>query len=209
MKDEIQRIISGENQVKYGDTIQTIIRYLRRSQETSRVDKESKQFREEEEKYLRGFIEQNKLWVTDINLNNYISEGAEQKVYLRNGKSVWKLNDAIFYSSWSDYLVNLLLNNYFFADTAYQLKGFFVDNQTLYAVVEQPFVKANQKTDLLLVKQFMQANGFLNTRNNDYYNPEWGIILEDLHDENVLTQNDILYFIDTVFYFVPPKTVSN
>lgn len=209
MKNEIQRIISGENQVKYGTIIQTIFSYLRRSQETSRVDKASKQFREEEEKYLRDFIEKNQLWITTINLDNYISEGAEQKVYLRDGKSVWKLNDAIFYSSWSDYLVNLLLNNYFFADTAYQLKGFFTDKEILYAVVEQAFVKANQKTDLLLVKQFMQANGFLNTRNNDYYHPEWGIILEDLHDENVLTQNDILYFIDTVFYVVSPKTLSN
>ena len=25
-------------------------------------------------------------------------------------------------------------------------------------------------------------------------------ILEDLHDENVLTRNNVLYFIDTVFY---------
>ena len=29
---------------------------------------------------------------------------------------------------------------------------------------------------------------------------ELGIILEDLHDENVLTRNEILYFVDTVFY---------
>ncbi len=136
------------------------------------MDKKSKQFREEEEKYLIDFVEKNQLWITNINLNNYISEGAEQKVYLKDGKSVWKLNDAIFYSSWSDYLVNLLLNNYFFGDTAYQLMGFFADNQTLYAVVEQAFVKADQKTNLLLVQQFMQANGFLNTRNNDYYHPE-------------------------------------
>jgi hypothetical protein len=55
----------------------------------------------------------------------------------------------------------------------------------------------------------MQANGFLNTQNNDYYHPKWNIILEDLHDENVLTQNDILYFIDTVFYVVPAKTIGN
>ncbi|PBJ12185.1 hypothetical protein [Flavobacterium sp. ACN6] len=38
------------------------------------------------------------------------------------------------------------------------------------------------------------------TKNNDYYNPDLGIILEDLHDENVLTENGILQFIDTVFY---------
>lgn len=40
-------------------------------------------------------------------------------------------------------------------------------------------------------------------KNHDYYHPELGIILEDLHDENVLTQNGILYFIDTVFYIKP------
>jgi hypothetical protein len=35
---------------------------------------------------------------------------------------------------------------------------------------------------------------------NDYYNPELGIILEDLHDENVLFRNGIYHSIDTVFY---------
>ena len=33
-----------------------------------------------------------------------------------------------------------------------------------------------------------------------YYNHELGLILEDLHDENVLTKDGLLYFIDTVFY---------
>ena len=46
----------------------------------------------------------------------------------------------------------------------------------------------------------MTSNGFVNTRNNDYFNPDIGIILEDLHDENVLTFDDNLFFIDTVFY---------
>lgn len=98
-----------------------------------------------------------------------------------------------------------MLNNFFFPATAYQLLGFYKKDDVLYAVLEQPFVKATEKTDLELVKQFMAANGFQNTRNDDYYNPELGIILEDLHDENVLTQNGILYFIDTVFYIVTPK----
>jgi hypothetical protein len=55
-------------------------------------------------------------------------------------------------------------------------------------------------TDLSNVKNFLNENGFENNRNNDYINPVLGIILEYLHDENVLTRNDILYFIDTVFY---------
>lgn len=36
----------------------------------------------------------------------------------------------------------------------------------------------------------MNSNGFVQIRNNDYLNKELGIILEDLHDENVLTKND-------------------
>jgi len=55
-------------------------------------------------------------------------------------------------------------------------------------------------TDLNKVKVFLESNGFINNRNNDYINLELGIILEDLHDENVLTKDDVLYFIDTVFY---------
>jgi hypothetical protein len=70
----------------------------------------------------------------------------------------------------------------------------------LYAVVEQPFIKSDQNTVLENVKSFLDENGFENTRNNDYFNPDLGIILEDLHDENVLTFQNNLYFIDTVFY---------
>jgi hypothetical protein len=66
--------------------------------------------------------------------------------------------------------------------------------------VKQSFVTITQETDLNKVKSFLEANGFINNRNNDYINPDLGIILEDLHDENVLTKNDMLYFIDTVFY---------
>jgi hypothetical protein len=94
----------------------------------------------------------------------------------------------------------LILHNFFFPDTAYKLIGFTKENNVLFAAVEQPFVSISQNTDLMQVKKFLTANGFENTRNNDYFNSDLGIILEDLHDENVLTKNGILYFIDTVFY---------
>jgi hypothetical protein len=123
-----------------------------------------------------------------------------KKVYLHNEFRVFKLNDSIYYLSWEDYFNNLLLNNYFFPDTAYQLVGFYESNSILYAVVEQAFIKSDQSTALENVKNFLNENGFKNTKNNDYYHSELGIILEDLHDENVLTFRDNLYFIDTVFY---------
>jgi hypothetical protein len=200
MNNGIQDVISGKSQVRYGANIQTTINYLRTCEKSSTLDKTDKHFKREETEKLKRYIEEQSLWIKDINLDNYVSEGAEQKVYLKDSKSVIKLNDAIYYLSWIDYFVNLLLHNYFFPDTAYKLLGFFENNNVVYTVVEQNFVNATEKTDLQLVEQFMNSNGFLKIRNNDYFNSELNIILEDLHDENVLTNNGILYFIDTVFY---------
>jgi hypothetical protein len=94
---------------------------------------------------------------------------------------VLKLNDAIYYSYWTDYFHNLLLHNFFFPDTAYELLGFTKESENLYAVVKQPFVTITQETDLNKVKAFLESNGFFNNRNNDYINLDLGIILEDLH----------------------------
>ena len=58
-------------------------------------------------------------------------------------------------------------------------------------------------TNLEEVKDFMSANGFENKRRNDYENVNLGLILEDLHDENVLTADGMLHFIDTVFFIKP------
>jgi hypothetical protein len=204
MRDDIQHILSGKSQVKHHHLIQTTCSYLKGSQGASSMAKDQQQHKEEETKSLIQFAEDNHLWI-DINIDLYVSQGAEQKVYLKDGQTVLKLNDAIYYASWIDYFHNLLLNNLFFPDTAYQLLGFYKESSILYAVVEQPFVKANEKTDLNIVKAFLENNGFINKKNHDYYNEELGLILEDLHDENVLTQNGMLYFIDTVFYITSKK----
>ncbi len=200
MKHELQGIISGENKISHGAIIQAAACYLNAGPQASRVVKGAKQYKAQETEILKGFIDSNSLWTHNIPFESYISEGAEQKVYLRDKKSVYKLNDSIYYSCWQDYLRSLLLHNYFFSDTAYTLEGFCnLDNQ-LYAFVSQPYVWATEKTNLETVKLFMENNGFINNRNHDYYNASLGIIAEDLHDENVLTENGVLRFIDTVFY---------
>ena len=205
MKDDIQNILSGKSQVKHHHLIQTACSYLKGSEGTGKMAQDQQQLKEQEAERLIQFAEDHKLWVESINIANYVSQGAEQKVYLKDGATVLKLNDAIYYASWIDYFHNLLLNNLFFPDTAYNLLGFYNDQNVIYAVVEQPFVKATEKTDLTIVKTFLENNGFRNTKNHDYLNEELCLILEDLHDENVLTQNGMLYFIDTVFYIVKPK----
>lgn len=209
LKNELHNIISGKSQVRFGAIIQTIASYLSNGKESSPKTQDSKQIREQETKRLITFVSDNKLWINDIDFTQYISEGAEQRVFLKDSDHVIKLNDSIYYNSWEDYLNNLLFHNFFFTDTAYELIGFTKENDTIYAVVRQSFVINTNNTDLSHVKVFLGANGFINTRNNDYLNPELGLILEDLHDENVLTNNGILYFIDTVFYATEDFWINN
>jgi hypothetical protein len=75
-----------------------------------------------------------------------------------------------------------------------------MQEEKLHAVVKQPFVEVTQPTDLNKLKLFLNANDFQLKKNNDYFSSSLGIILEDLHDENILTNNDTLFFVDTVFY---------
>lgn len=201
IQDELKNILSGKSSVSHGELIQTIANFLKESTQTSSVAQRKQPNKDQETATLIDYIKKHNLWNCDINFSLFLSEGAEQRVFIQNKNKVLKLNDSIYYLSWLDYFNNLLLNNYFFPDTAYKLLGFYKsDTNVLYALIEQHYVEANQPTDLENVKQFLMSNGFVNTKNNDYYNPNLGIILEDLHDENVLTANNILYFIDTVFY---------
>ena len=200
MKHELQNIISGKSQVSNGDSIQAVARYIKNGKSAGNAIESGKQIMRQEATLIKQFCNQNNFWFRDLNINTFVSSGAEQKVYLYDKFKVIKLNDSIYYETWEDYFNNLLLNNYFFPDTSYRLIGFHVNGNILYAVVEQAFIESDYLTNLENVKLFLIANGFINKKNNDYYNPELGIILEDLHDENVLTFKDSLFFIDTVFY---------
>jgi Ser/Thr protein kinase RdoA (MazF antagonist) len=91
-----------------------------------------------------------------------------------------------------------------FPQTAYSLQGFLMDNKMLHAVVRQPFIQINQATNPEAVMEFLLANGFKVKKNYDYYHDEMSIILEDVHDENVLMKDNILFFVDTVFYLMKP-----
>jgi hypothetical protein len=59
---------------------------------------------------------------------------------------------------------------------------------------------SNQNTDIEEVRSYMIDKGFSLKRRNDYTHSELGIIIEDLHEENVLKMNNTLFFIDTVIY---------
>lgn len=201
IKHELQNIISGNESVGNGKVIQSITEYIRREKKAVSNLAEGKFDKKKETQILKGFISHSNLWYSGIDDTKYIGEGAEQKIYeFFDPNFVLKLNDTIFYSFWEDYFNNLLIHNYFFPHLAYELLGFHEMESKLYAVVKQPFVKATESTNLQNVSDFLKANGFVNKKHNDYFHPDLGIILEDLHDENVLTSDGVLQFIDTVFF---------
>lgn len=194
IKRELQDLICGNGGEEPQSLIKATSSFLRGSKEAGTGTQKDKRSKEQETKNLISFIDSNNLWFRkEINEEYKIGEGAEQKVYYNpeNG-CVIKLNDSIYYAYWEDYFHNLILHNYFFPALHYTLIGFMTKNDTLYAIVEQPFVKATNLINLNNVKEFLAQNGFENTKNNDYRHKELGIILEDLHDENVISSDDVI-----------------
>ncbi len=205
-KQTLKNIISGTIIEGKNDTLTTTRNQLCSSFTTDTTTKrdfdKQCEIKKEQEKQLNDYISKNKLWITDFsNQENYLTEGGEAKIYFgKDNKSVIKLNDAVYYFTWLDFFNSVLIHNLFFEGTKYELLGFKRLNETLFAVLKQAFIISDDPVNLDDVKHLLEFNGFTNTRRNDYYNPELGLILEDIHDENVIVNSNVLFFIDTVFF---------
>jgi hypothetical protein len=69
--------------------------------------------------------------------SEYLTKGGESKVYLAaDGLNVIKVNDAVYYATWDEYLNSLLLHNLLFPNTLYLLIGFIEIDNILYAVLQ-------------------------------------------------------------------------
>ena len=204
MTNGYPEILTRAFEAANGNLIQTAFFHLRASQAASgAVEKTELINKKDEIISLTNFADLGGYWFYDIKPENYIGEGAEQKVYLcEDGKSVIKTNDTIFYASWYEYLINLLIHNILFPNTAYNLLGFYQENDSFFAVVKQSFIASTEPTDLAKLHNFLVQSGFTHKRNNDYFHKELGIILEDLHDENVLTNHGEFFFIDSAIYLM-------
>lgn len=133
--------------------------------------------------------------------DRYLTRGGESKVYLDyDNRSVIKLNDGVYYATWLEFFNSLVIHNLLFPDTAYTLLGFEMGFGPLEVVVKQPYIRSDGPVDLEDVRELLAYNGFAHIRRYDYYNQEFGLLLEDIHDENVIMNAETLFFIDTVFY---------
>ncbi len=136
--------------------------------------------------------------------------GAEQRVYFDERESVViKANDGSFHGNWLQYLERLHLHQFLFPETAYTFLGLLVDDSGVSMVVRQPFAKASidiagARRDE--VETWMRNHyGAYRVKNDDYYIPQLDLLIEDLHDENVLVSENrkSLLFIDPVIYRRP------
>ena len=172
---------------------------------TVKKDFESKAIiKEKQANLIESYCTEKNLWIVNLPAKDrYLTRGGEARVYLdTDNKNVIKLNDAIYYAKWLEFFNSILLHNLIFQNTTYILRGFTKENDALFAVLQQPFIISDAQADLGDIKKFLVFNGFENSKRNDYLHKELGLILEDMHDENVLVNSDTLFFIDTVFYTV-------
>lgn len=207
-RQKLKNIVSGIIIEEQTDTCTAVRNILCASFSTSttvKKDFESKSIvKEEQVGFLKNYSSENNLWVHDLpGENRFLTRGGEAKVYLgSDNKTVVKLNDAVYYATWLEFLNSLVIHNLLFTETAYTFLGFTEKENSFQAVLSQPFITSDAAVDLADVKKLLAFNGFENTRRNDYLNKELGLILEDMHDENVIVNSDILFFIDTVFYTI-------
>ena len=122
LKNELQSIISGVGHVTKGVAIQAVANHLRKSKTTGKNAEEKELIKEQEATALIEYSRLNNFFVQKPIEDRYLAEGAEQKVYLdETNEFVIKFNDSIFYRTWEDYFNNLLLHNYFFPSTCYEV----------------------------------------------------------------------------------------
>ena len=151
---------------------------------------------------LEKYISDNNVWIIKPpEAQHLLTIGGEAEIYMDvEQRQVIKFNDAIYYATWLDYLTSLLIHNLLFPETGYELTGFSKRNEDLQAVLTQSYIISDSAVDLQEVKAALEFIGFKNIRRNDYFNSELGLILEDIHDENVIVNSGFMFFIDTVFY---------
>lgn len=79
--------------------------------------------------------------------------------------------------------------------------GFTKAEHVFAAVIRQQFALLTEGAPRSIVELYLNKHGFIRTKNDDYYNSALGIILEDLHEENVFMLDGQILFIDPVIYF--------
>ena len=132
-------------------------------------------------------------------------EGGEHQVYQR-GSYFFKRNNLFYHTGWLEYFHRLVLHNWLFPDTALLFLGLMLVEDEVQPVVKQKALVGIRGAEQKEVEQEMAQMGFYRRKADNYYSPMLGILVEDLHDENVLVspKGSLLIF-DPVIYLTKPE----
>jgi len=141
--------------------------------------------------------------------------GAEHHVHHDQEQGRWfkRLHRSLHFTTFGDYFDRLRLHEAIFPETAYRLEGFTINakNKQLTSVVSQPHVEVNTSLPPVTkaeTDELMSGLGFApvqlyhdGIQDDGYYayvHPATGVLVFDLHDENVvrLQGTDELVVID-------------
>lgn len=132
--------------------------------------------------------------------------GAEHHVYYDETSGRWfkRLHAGINESSLGDYFDRMRLHAVLFPETAYRLEGFTINakSKELAPVVSQPHIDvaldqppvSKAETDALMagmgfVSVQLKYNDVVDDGYHAYYHAPTGVLVHDLHDQNVVRMN--------------------
>ena len=131
-------------------------------------------------------------------------EGGEHQVY-QTGGWFYKRNNMAYHSSYLEYFHRVVLHNYLFAETAIQFEGLMWYDDMLQLVIRQKALLGQRGATRAEVESELNLRGFSRRTADNYYSSSLGLLVEDLHDENMLVDADgDLIIFDPVIYIPKP-----
>jgi hypothetical protein len=139
---------------------------------------------------------------TDDWIGENRTAGTEHQVLFGDKDRIEKRFTATYDDTWKNYLDRILLHNILFKDSAIKLEGFQeVPEKTqdrngnewspgLYAKISQPHAEGQQVDLIKDLKPYMESLGFVSNGPMNYYHPEYGVHVSDLHPGNAYVEID-------------------
>ena len=146
-RKKLENIVNGFVIEEQADSCTAIRNLLCTSFGTSRTVKKDFEgqsiIKEKQVAYLTALADDLHFRVTSLPAENqYLTRGGEAKVYLHaDGKSVIKINDAVYYATWLEYFNSLVIHNLLFPGTAYEFIGFSIVNAHIEGVVSNHLLR--------------------------------------------------------------------
>ena len=200
-----------------------VVGYARRSLATSSNAEGSEgsspanwQIDEEQERLIEMWAKAIGLWFENSdniirkNFGPMIAQGAEAKVYYKEGDPSVAKERASIYSTTQKALDAIALHNYLFPETAMRVIGFTRDSDSLFRIIlTQPYIRCQRLATKEEIDKMVADKGFRDNWQGQGVNyVSERLALEDMHPANVfideLTGKPTC--IDCIVKFVIPRT---